>query len=113
MVAAGIVRRVRRELHYTPASVRKRKADRNSEVTSGRRVRVSTIRVPSAIEAIGREDSVGVAHGIGRHSVDLVPTTEGFYDTAPNEAVEFESRTANDTPAPLEVQRKVCPKGLA
>ncbi|EKK04650.1 hypothetical protein RBSH_00030, partial [Rhodopirellula baltica SH28] len=38
--------------------------------------------------------------------------TEGFYDTAVTEAVEFESRTTNDTPARLEVQRKVCPKGL-
>ena len=40
--------------------------------------------------------------------IDVGRPTEGLYDTALNEAVEFESRTANDTAAPLEPQTKVC-----
>ncbi|TWU40031.1 hypothetical protein Q31b_33750 [Novipirellula aureliae] len=43
----------------------------------------------------------------------LCPTTEGFYVTAPNEAVEIESRKVNDTPAPFESQTKVIAERLA
>ncbi len=45
-------------------------------------------------------------------ALTLGPPTEGFYDAAVTDAVKFESRKANDTPAPLEPQTKVCPKGL-
>ena len=40
------------------------------------------------------------------------PLTEGFYDTAPNEAVEFESRRIVPMPAPVAYQRR-CAEGLA
>ena len=43
-----------------------------------------------------------------RHPRDsLRPTTEGFYDTALNEAVEFESRKIVTMPAPVAKPTKV------
>ncbi|EMI28693.1 hypothetical protein RESH_00748 [Rhodopirellula europaea SH398] len=41
--------------------------------------------MPVAVETVGSEDRVCVGCIVGRHPIDLVPTTEGFYDTALNE----------------------------
>ena len=82
VVVGGVVGWLGGKLHYLPASFGERAANRDSEVSPGRGVRVATIGMPDAIETVGREDSVCVGCIAGRHSIDLVPTTEGFYDTA-------------------------------
>ena len=42
------------------------------------------------------------------HGDDCERITEGFYDTAPNEAVEFESRVIVPMPTPVAKRAKVC-----
>ncbi|EKK02632.1 hypothetical protein RBSH_02047 [Rhodopirellula baltica SH28] len=43
---------------------------------------------------------------------DSVRATEGFYDTAVTEAVEFESREIVPMPTPVAYQRR-CAEGIA
>ncbi|PHQ31550.1 hypothetical protein CEE69_30495 [Rhodopirellula bahusiensis] len=52
-----------------------------------------------------RNAAVSIAHRLRR-------LTEGFYDTAVTEAVEFESREIVPMPAPVAYQRR-CAEGLA